>query len=59
MEFNSSFKGLNAGIKRPRHEVDHSATNSVEIKNDWSSTFTSPIRVQDVNMNNFTVAFFM
>jgi hypothetical protein len=49
---------LSAGIKRPKHEVDRSVTNSVEVKNNWSSTSTSAIRAQDVNTNNFTIALF-
>jgi hypothetical protein len=36
---------LSLGIKRPEREVDNSPPSRAEVKNTWSSTSTSPIRL--------------
>jgi len=33
---------LSAGAKRPGREADHSPPSSVDVKNAWNYTFTSP-----------------
>jgi hypothetical protein len=37
---------LSLGVKRPRREADHSPPSSAEVKNAWSYTSTSSIRLQ-------------
>jgi hypothetical protein len=39
---------LSLGVKRPGHEADHLPPSSDEVKNAWSYTFTSPIRLHGV-----------
>jgi hypothetical protein len=39
---------LSLGIKRPGHEADHSLPSSVEVKNTWSYTSTTPLRLHGV-----------
>jgi hypothetical protein len=39
---------LSLGVKRPGREADHSPPSSAEVKNGWSYTFTSPIRLHSV-----------
>jgi hypothetical protein len=39
---------LTAGVKRSGCEADHSPLSSVEVKNAWSYTSTSPIRLHVV-----------
>jgi hypothetical protein len=34
---------LSPGVKRPRHEADHSPSTSAGVKNAWSYTSTPPI----------------
>jgi hypothetical protein len=41
-------EALSLGVKRPRREADHSPSFSAEVKNEWSYTFTSPIRLHGV-----------
>jgi hypothetical protein len=46
---------LSLGIKRPRRETDHSPPSGAEVKNAWSYTSTSPIRLHGVVLrDNFT-----
>jgi hypothetical protein len=33
------------GVKRPRHEADHSSPCSAKVKNTWSCIFTLPVRL--------------
>jgi hypothetical protein len=33
------------GVKRPGREADHSPPSIAEVKNAWSYTYTSPIRL--------------
>jgi hypothetical protein len=46
--------GFLPGVKRPRCEVDHSPSYSVEVKNEWSNT-SNP--VHGVERDNITVTF--
>jgi len=39
---------LSLGVKRPGREADHSPPSSAEVKNAWSYTSTTPIRLRDV-----------
>jgi len=39
---------LSLGLKRPRREADHSPPSSAEVKNVWSYTVNSPIRLHVV-----------
>jgi hypothetical protein len=36
---------LSLGIKRLRHEADHLPLSSIEVKNEWSYTFTPPCSI--------------
>jgi hypothetical protein len=40
--------GRGDGIKRQEREADHSPLSSAEVKDAWSYTFTSPIRLHGV-----------
>jgi hypothetical protein len=42
------------GVKRPGREPDHSPPYSAEIKYEWIYTSTPPIRLHDVDRDNFT-----
>jgi hypothetical protein len=39
---------LSLGIKRPLREADHSPPSSAEVKNAWSYTSTTPVRLHGV-----------
>jgi hypothetical protein len=39
---------LSLGVKRPGREADHSLPSSAEVKNEWSYTSISPIRLHGV-----------
>jgi hypothetical protein len=39
---------LSLGVKRPKHEADHSPPSSAEVKNEWSYTSNPPIRFHGV-----------
>jgi hypothetical protein len=39
---------LSMGVKRPGRETDNSPLSSAEVKNAWSYTSTSPIRLHGV-----------
>jgi hypothetical protein len=41
-------EALSLGVKRPGSEADHLPPSSAEVKNAWSYTFTSPIRLHGV-----------
>jgi hypothetical protein len=41
-------RGSFPGVKRPEREADHSPPSSVEVKNEWSYTFTPPVRLHCV-----------
>jgi hypothetical protein len=43
---------LSPVVKRPRRAVYHSHPSIVELKNEWSYTFASPIRVYGVDRDN-------
>jgi hypothetical protein len=43
------------GVKRLGHEADHSVPTSAEVTNQWSYTFTPPIRLHDDERYNFTL----
>jgi hypothetical protein len=42
---------FNPGVKRPGREAHHSPPSSVDVKNGWSCTFTTPIRLSFVMLN--------
>jgi hypothetical protein len=42
-----------SGVKRQRHEDDHSPSTNVEVKNQWSYTTTPPTRFHSVYKNKF------
>jgi hypothetical protein len=45
---------LSLGVKWPGREADHSPPSSCEVKNEWSYTFTPPIRLHGVvHRDNF------
>ena len=46
--------GYFPGLKRPECHVGHSRPCSVEVKNEWSYTSTSPICLHGVDRDNFT-----
>jgi hypothetical protein len=53
---------LSLGIERAGREADHSPPSSADVKNAWSYTYTSPIRLHGVvlsqkHRNNFTFTF--
>jgi hypothetical protein len=39
---------LSLGVKQPGREADHSAPSSAEVKNEWSYTFHSTLRLHDL-----------
>jgi hypothetical protein len=39
---------LSLGVKRPRREADHSPPSSAKVKNAWSYTSITPIRLNGV-----------
>jgi hypothetical protein len=39
---------LSLGVKRPWREAGHSPLPSAEVKNEWSYTYTPPIRLHDM-----------
>jgi hypothetical protein len=41
-------EALSLGVKLLRREANHSAPSSVEVKNAWSYTSTTPIRLHGV-----------
>jgi hypothetical protein len=41
-------EALSLGVKRPRHEADHSPPSTAEVKNGWSSTSIPSIRLHGV-----------
>jgi hypothetical protein len=46
--------GPHPGVKRPRPDVDHCTSASVEVKNVWSYTSVSRIYLLGKNRHNFT-----
>jgi hypothetical protein len=42
---------LSLGVKRPVREADHSPPSSAEVKNAWSYTSTSPIRLHGLELS--------
>jgi len=49
---------LSLGVKRPGSEADYSFPPSAEVKNEWTNTSTSPIRLHGVVLrDNFTLPF--
>jgi hypothetical protein len=42
----------------PEREVIHSPPPNAEVKNEWSSTFTTPIRLHGVDRDNFNFSIF-
>ena len=51
----SGSRGSLAGIKRPGFEIYHAFPSGAEIKNEWSCTFVSPIRLHVLYMDSFTL----
>jgi len=56
---------LSLEVKRPRRETDHSTPSRAEVKNTWSYSFTTPIRLHGVVLSlkhidnfNFSTTFF-
>jgi hypothetical protein len=41
-------------VQQPGPKVDNSPTFMTEVKNEWSCTFTPPIRLYDVDKYNVT-----
>ena len=41
-------------VQQPGPEVEHSSPFMTEVKNEWSSTFTSPTCLHDVDKYNVT-----
>jgi hypothetical protein len=48
LPFQSVPGALSLGVKRPGREADHARPSSAEVKNAWSYTSTSPIRLHGV-----------
>jgi len=46
---------LSPAMNHLETEVDHWSPCSAEVKNEWSSTFTTPVCLHDVGTDNFTV----
>jgi hypothetical protein len=44
-----------SGVKQRERKVNHSPPSSVEVKNEWSYTFTPPLRLHGLDRDNFTV----
>jgi hypothetical protein len=44
-------RGSFPGVKRPEREADHSPPSSAEVKNAWSYTTASPIRLHGVMLS--------
>ena len=43
-----------SGVKRPGRDVDHLSLCNVEVKNEWSLTFASPVCLPGMERDNFT-----
>jgi len=52
------YRGSFPGIKRRVLQVHHSHRPSAEVKNTWSCTYTSPIRLNSVDRDRFTSTYF-
>ena len=50
----SGYRGSSPGLRRLRHEINHSPPFSVEIKNYWGCTVTPPICLHVVDRESFT-----
>jgi hypothetical protein len=48
---------LSSGVKRPRREDGHSTQSSAEAKYESSYASTPAVRLHDVHMDKFTLAF--
>jgi hypothetical protein len=47
------YRGPFPGVKRPGLDVDHSAPSGVEVKNEWSYSSASSIRLYGADRDNF------
>ena len=48
------YRGSFPGLKRPKRQVYRSPPSIAEVKNEWSCTFTSPVSLHDMDVENFT-----
>jgi hypothetical protein len=48
----SGYWGSFLGVKRPGHDAHHSPSSSVQVKNEWSYTSSSPICFHVVDRDN-------
>jgi len=48
------YQGSFPGVKRPRRQVNHSPPSIAEVKNEWRHTFTSPVSLRGMDVENFT-----
>jgi hypothetical protein len=64
ISYSMGTRGSFPGVKWPGHEADHSPPSSAKVKNVWSYTSTSPIRLHGVvlswrkHRDNFTLTFY-
>jgi len=49
------YSGSFPEAKRPECDVEHSHPASAEVKNEWSSTYTNPIRLHGLDTAEFTL----
>ena len=54
----SRYRGYYPEVKQPVREINDSPRSSVEVKNEWSRTFTPPIRISGMERENITITFF-
>jgi hypothetical protein len=50
----SGYRASFPRVKRSARKFDHSSPSIVEVKNEWSYTYSVPIRHRGVDKENFT-----